>query len=184
MTKNEVFPGESQVNTQLNTVYVDISQIVIGKSSDQLKIPALGSCVGLVLYPKHSLSHDRCAIMGHIMLPESHNREDTKGRNKSDLPAKYANKAIPYMISRLQKLGYHSKTLEAKLVGGAKMFGKSSDTLDIGKENIRATKESLKLHSIPLVKEFTGGDRGMNINFVVKDYELIVTPTGGTSISL
>ncbi|MHA1993413.1 MAG: chemotaxis protein CheD [Candidatus Hodarchaeales archaeon] len=184
MTNNQPLCGEPRDRSPLNTIYVDISQIVIGHSTDQLKIPALGSCVGLVIYPKHQLSQNRCAVMGHIMLPESHDKKRTSNQSKKELPAKYSDKAIPRMIEKLQRLGFHSQALEAKLVGGAKMFGKSSDTLDIGKENIKATKNNLNLHNISLVKEFTGGDRGMNVKFIVKDYELIVTPTGSSSVTL
>ncbi len=184
MTKKLSLPDESKNDLRFNSVYVDISQIVIGYATDHLKIPALGSCVGLVIYPKHLFGESRCAIMAHIMLPEFHKRKQKKKPIKKILPAKYSDKAIPCMIDKLRNLGFQPKTYEAKMVGGAKMFGKSSDTLDIGKENVRATKINLKKHSIPLVKEFTGGDRGMNVKFIVKDYELIVTPTGGTSLIL
>ena len=184
MTKNQSVPRDQRDRSDLRTIYVDISQIVIGRSDDQLKIPALGSCVGLVIYPKNLQSPNRCAIMGHIMLPESHERKITKNQSKEELPAKYSDKAIPHMIEKLQQLGYPPKTFEAKLVGGAKMFGKSSDTLDIGKENIEASKNYLKLHKIPLAKQFTGGDRGMNVKFIVRDYKMVVTPTGGSSVIL
>ena len=70
------------------------------------------------------------------------------------------------------------------MAGGAKMFGQISKTFDIGRENSRSVKSLLKSMNIPLVKHHTGGETGMKVIFDVRNYELSVTPTGGSSIIL
>ncbi len=169
---------------QFKVIYVNISKIVIGFSNEILRIPALGSCIGLVIYPRNVTYSDRIAVMGHIMLPESRKKITTKTRTKNYPPAKYSDQAVPTMIAKLEKLGYSKRNLIAKMVGGAKMFVNNSDVLDIGRENTRATIKHLQEYKIPLVKHYTGGDRGMKVIFKVKDYEMIVTPAGGSPIIL
>lgn len=166
-----------------NERFVGIAEIEIGHSDDILKITALGSCIGLVIYP-HSINdiNLRCAVLGHIML--SHTPKPPH-KDKRDIgPAKYADKAIPTMISILEELGYHRKHLEAKMVGGARMFGSSVFSGNIGKSNAETTKEILKENNIPIAAYYTGGDTGMSVLFSVNEYMIIVKPTGGSQIIL
>jgi chemotaxis protein CheD len=184
MAQKQSAPGLLPSDSKLNIIYVEISNIVVGHTNDILKISALGSCVGLVLYPRNNTRSERCAVMGHIMLPESHRRAGQKKYNKRKYPAKYSDQAVPVMVEKLKSLGHHPKNLGAKMAGGAKMFGNSSDTFDIGIENVRMTKNVLKEMDIPLVKHYTGGNKGMNIVFIVSNSKLIVTPTGVSPITL
>ena len=59
-------------NSSINDRFVGIAEIAIGHSGDILKITALGSCIGLVIYPisVNDISQ-RCAVFGHIMLSQS-----------------------------------------------------------------------------------------------------------------
>ncbi len=163
--------------------FVGIAEIAIGHSDDILQITALGSCIGLVIYPPSvkDINH-RCAVLGHIML--SHSPEKPHIDKRDIGPAKYANKAIPTMISILEELGYHRKHLEAKMVGGARMFGASVFSGNIGKSNAETTKEILKQNNIPIAAYYIGGDTGMSVLFSVNDYMIIIKPTGGSQIIL
>lgn len=185
MAQKQTLPGLELDDSLQNFIYVEISQMAVGYINDVLKISALGSCVGLVIYPKNVKESDRCAIMGHIMLPESYERMKRKNGLKARFaPAKYSNLAVSTMVTKLERLGHKLKNLEAKMAGGAKMFGNSSDTFDIGKENVRRTKIHLSRMNIPLKNHFTGGNKGMNLVFTVRNYKLIVTPTGESPIIL
>ncbi|MFW9854868.1 MAG: chemotaxis protein CheD [Candidatus Thorarchaeota archaeon] len=164
----------------LKVNYIEIGEICLGYNNDLLIISALGSCVGLTIYPKNQVELDRCAIMGHIMLPFSSKRDSHKLKKARFSPAKYADRAVPTMVEKLENLGFNRKHLEAKMVGGAKMFGFLSDSLDVGKNNIDATKVQLRSFGIPLVGQYTGGATGMKVVFHVRDYKLIVTPTKGS----
>ena len=126
--------------------------------------------------------------MGHIMLSQTpelqkNKREDHAIKRRWG-PAKYANEAVPEMISILEKLGHKKKDFIAKMVGGAKMFNGNSTLLEIGKNNIDAVKKLLKTYSIPLKKYYTGGDKGMSVHFSVREYVLVITPSGELPITL
>jgi chemotaxis protein CheD len=175
--------------------YLDIGEIAIGHFGDLLKITSLGSCVALVIYPiTITEPRKRFAVMSHIMLPYYPSGDSTSKKLKEKNqkwhpekrygPAKYADKAVPLMISILEEHGYHRRYCEAKLVGGAKLFNKTAFTMEIGKENVFVTKNLLKNNEIPLSSYYTGGDIGMNVTFSVKDYKLIVKPTGGATVIL
>ncbi|MFW9903220.1 MAG: chemotaxis protein CheD [Candidatus Thorarchaeota archaeon] len=164
------------------THYVGIGEVKLGYSNDYLKITTLGSCIGLVIYPDDD-NQENCAVMGHIMLPKSQGREPKK---YTFGPTRFADIAIPTMIKKLvNAVGKHRrKAFVAKMIGGAEMFGYTKITLKIGKENAQVTKELLEEQNIPLIKEFTGGDTGMSVEFRVSDYSLMVRPTGGKPISI
>ncbi len=181
---SQVYSGISgTVLSGCNERFVGIAEIAIGHSGDVLKITALGSCIGLVIYPTSVDDiNQRCAVLGHIML--SHSPEKQNKEKREIGPAKYADKAIPTMITIFEELGYHKKHLKAKMVGGARMFGSSVFSGNIGKSNAETTKEMLKELDIPIAAYFTGGDTGMSVIFSVNDYKLIVKPTGGSQVIL
>lgn len=164
--------------------FVDIGETRVGFYGDLLRISSLGSCIGLILYPDDANSK-KCAVMGHIMLPKSRERDDNRPIKKYRFgPRRFADIAIPAMIKDLVKetgKGRRKKFI-AKMIGGAQMFGYTKLTLRIGEENAEMTKKLLKEAKIPLVREFTGGDTGMSVTFTVSDYLLRVRPTGGKSI--
>jgi chemotaxis protein CheD len=184
MTEKQATPVPFSRNSDYKVRYVEISKVVVGFPGEILKISALGSCVGLVIYPKNKTERTHCAVMGHIMLPKFHKKDKKKNHSPEKFPAKFADRAVLFMVSKLAEITNQNNNFEAKMAGGAKMFKKTSDTFDIGKENISATKAQLKRMGIPLAKYLTGGDRGMNITFNVETYDLVVTPTGGSSIIL
>lgn len=163
--------------------YVGIGEIAIGHENDILKISSLGSCIGLILYPKNNNFGEKIAIMGHVMLADSPKKNEKKIHNRWG-PAKYADEAVPTMIEKLEEFGIDSTRICAKLVGGANMFGHGSKSLQIGKTNEKKIKRLLSFYKIPIQKSFTGGDVGMSVRYIVKDHQLIVQPTGGQSIVL
>ncbi len=169
------------------TYYVGIGEVQLGFSVDRLRISSLGSCIGLVMYPNDD-NKKHCATMGHIMLPKSpsSSKELERSQRRSKWgPTRFADIAVPVMLKDLLKaIGYHSgrrKAIVAKMIGGAEMFGTTKLSYKIGKENTRVTKQLLKENNIKLIKEFTGGDTGMSVDFMVSDYTLRVKPTGGKS---
>lgn len=163
--------------------YVGIGEIALGYENDLLKISSLGSCIGLVLYPKNNNFCKKIAVMGHIMLAHSPKKGEKKIRNRWG-PAKYADEAVPVMIRELEKQGLHITNISAKIVGGANMFGHGSKSLQIGKNNEKMIKKLLSENKIPIDKSFTGGDVGMSVKYIVKENLLIIQPTGEQPISL
>lgn len=113
----------------------------------------LGSCIGLTLYDD-SL---KIGAMVHIMLPDSSGRKDR--------PGKYADTAIPLLISELAKLGSKKGSLVAKMAGGACMFEYFGTNLNIGERNAERVRQVLKENGIPLKKEDVGGKVGRSVTF-------------------
>ena len=173
--QSEGFLDESKSKNR----YIGIGEIALGYSGDFLMISSLGSCIGLVIYPENNEISNRCAVMGHIMLPKSRGSSKINKSTKLGKEAKYADKAIPAMIEALEGQQHNNKRFVAKMAGGAKMFGQKSETFEIGKENSRVVKSVLKSMNIPLLRYYTGGETGMRVSFDVSHYKLFVTPTGG-----
>jgi chemotaxis protein CheD len=112
----------------------------------------VGSCVALTLYSPRR----RLGMLGHIVLPKS--------RGGGDNPAKFADTAIPYMISTLQREGVLLSELSAKLTGGACMFG-DSQFQRIGESNVQATIEALEAAGIGIAGRDAGGNSGRRVCF-------------------
>lgn len=137
----------------MKIVKVGMADLNVARSPDKIKTIGLGSCVGITLYDKVS----KIGGMAHIMLPSS---------IKGDMnQAKYADTAIPRLVSKMVSMGVERRRLIAKIAGGAQMFplNGSSDVMRIGPRNIEACKEALKMAGIPLYAEDTGGNWGRTV---------------------
>jgi chemotaxis protein CheD len=114
----------------------------------------LGSCIGLTLYDERM----KTGAMVHIMLPDSAGR--------TDRPGKYADTAIPLLISELDALGSKKRSLTAKMAGGACMFEYFGANLNIGERNIQKVKSILTASQIRLASEDVGGKVGRSVTFL------------------
>jgi chemotaxis protein CheD len=139
-------------------IIVGISDMAISKAPGVIVTYALGSCVGICI--NDSVAH--IGGLSHILLPSSNSRDNTM---------KFADTAIPELISRLEKAGAHRLRMKAKIAGGAQMFtvtgAESSPLGHIGKRNVEAVKAALALLKIRIVAEDTGKDFGRSIFFNV-----------------
>jgi chemotaxis protein CheD len=112
----------------------------------------VGSCIAVVMYSPQL----RLGMMSHVVLPHAN--------GQTAFPAKFADTAVPYMLSVLLKHGAKPTGLIAKIAGGACMFG-NCKVMQIGDTNIQATIESLAAVGIPLVSQDVGGTVGRRISF-------------------
>jgi len=133
----------------------------------------LGSCIGLALLDR------RMGIAGlaHIVLPQSQG-------HAQDNPRKFADLAIPEMLSELEGIGAHRIRLEAVLVGGAAMFAVAAAGLEVGQRNEEAVRDILRSVRIPVVATATGGTRGRTIRVDVASSEVTVREAGGKDSEL
>jgi chemotaxis protein CheD len=109
----------------------------------------LGSCIGLVLLDRRT----RVAGLAHIVLPG--------GEGQPGL--KFADNAVPELVSQVVALGGRKPMLEAALVGGASMFATGGGSLEVGRRNETAVREALVRARIKVVAEATGGKRGRTV---------------------
>jgi chemotaxis protein CheD len=125
----------------------------------------VGSCVAVTLYSPRR----RLGMLGHIVLPQS--------RNTADHPAKYADTAIPYMLSTLSREGVIISELTAKIAGGACMFGNGQFSR-IGQNNVQAAIQALESAGMRVVGSDAGGNSGRRVCFDLATGVVTVTCVG------
>ena len=144
---------------QIMDIEVPMGEFVVTKVEGNLTAHAVGSCLVIALYdPKFKI-----AGMMHAMLPSSVvSRKSSVVSEAQD--AKYVDNAIDLALEKMQALGAERKDIEAKLAGGANMFGFSND---IGRGNILSARKKLKEVGIKLIGESIGGSVGRSVEFSV-----------------
>ena len=138
----------------MGTIVVGMADLKVAKHPDALTTLGLGSCVGITLYDKvHKIGG-----LAHVMLPTY------KGFEGQTI-MKFADSAIIELVKQLERIGANRNGLEAKIAGGAHMFGKSqnSDMLKIGERNAAASLAILAQLRIPVRANDTGGTHGRTI---------------------
>jgi chemotaxis protein CheD len=133
----------------------------------------LGSCIGLALLDR------RMGIAGlaHVVLPQSQGHADAN-------PRKFADLAVPELISELEAIGAGRVRLEAVLVGGASMFAVATSSLEVGQRNEAAVREQLANMRIPVKATATGGSKGRTIRVDVASSAVTVREAGGEDSEL
>jgi chemotaxis protein CheD len=151
-----------------NKIIIGIGEYTVSNNDGLIVTLGLGSCVGVCLIDKKR----KIGAMIHVMLPDSGGKDTPK-------PGKYADSGIKIVLDEMKNKGANITGLEAKIAGGAAMFGNSSKTMDIGKRNVEAIKSILKKENIKIIAEDTGGNRARSIEFNIDNSELIVKKVGG-----
>jgi|SRR5690625_201466 len=144
------------MNKAKTIVIVGIADLNTAKAPSTIRTSGLGSCVGVVIYDISK----QIAGLAHIMLPYSN-------PEKADNQYKYADTAIEILINKLIEQSASKFNLKAKIAGGAQMFQISTgtDIMRIGPRNIKAVREQLDKHRIPIIAEDVGGKSGRTIEF-------------------
>ncbi|CAG7841088.1 Chemoreceptor glutamine deamidase CheD [Clostridium haemolyticum] len=147
MSKDEVRIGIGDLNTAM--------------PPQKLITVGLGSCIGIAIYDPIK----KIGGLAHIMLPDS-----TQFSNITN-PMKFADLAIPILLSKMEKKGAIKRHLKAKIAGGASMFDFSDKSMiiDIGNRNSESVKKVLRKLGIPIVSEDTGGNKGRTMVFNTED---------------
>lgn len=148
-------PNPGQV---LEKTVVRMADYAVGGEEHVLATLGLGSCIGISLYDRFK----RVGGLVHIMLPENPGGKKT---------VKYADTAIPFLISQLEKMGAQKRRLSAKIVGGAAMFKSESGNavMQIGERNIEAVKKYLRKERIDIEASDVGKDYGRSMYFYLDD---------------
>jgi chemotaxis protein CheD len=135
---------------------------------EELVSMGIGSCVGLALLdPEQAV-----AGLAHVMLPLANAAYAA--------PAKFADRAVPALVEQTERLGASRQRLEAVLVGGAQMFGRTGLAgLDLGTRNELAVRDALARELIPVRAAATGGDRGRTVRVLAGVPSVLVREAGG-----
>ena len=137
---------------QSRAVIVSMGRMGVARETERLSSVGLGSCVAVIVFaPKQ-----RLAALAHCMLPD---RSDN-----DDIPAKFADSAVPALLGLLHDAG-GTAPYAAAIVGGASMFPAlpSEFVRDIAGSNVDAARKALADASIPLRVEDVGGHIGRSV---------------------
>lgn len=148
---------DADMAPKLEAVRVDMAEMKVESRPVEL-LTSVGSCVAVCMHdPLH-----KCGGLAHIMLPYSNDVSN------EPLPSKYADTAIPALISGIRKISGKEPRLSAKIAGGANMFANlGTENLDIGGKNVRAVRTLLSKFKIRLIGEDVGGLQGRRVIFNV-----------------
>jgi chemotaxis protein CheD len=140
------------------------------KGEDELVALGLGSCIALAL-----VDHTAGVVgLAHIVLPQAGDREASLG--------KYADSAVPELVSRMRSAGAVERRLEAVLAGGARMFAVGD--LDIGARNDAAVRAALADQQVPVRAAATGGTLGRTLRVDSGSCRVTVREAGGKTFTL
>lgn len=154
----------------MSVQHVRIAHIAVAKDGGRLVAVGLGSCVALTLYDRVK----GIGAMAHILLP------DPSAARDDSTPGRFASTAVPLLRQALTAAGARGP-LEAKLVGGAALFGSmlGSGGQQVGERNVEATRKALVTLRIPIVASETGGASGRTVSFDVTDGSVEVRSVRG-----
>jgi chemotaxis protein CheD len=157
----------------LEEVRVEMAEMKIERIPVVL-VTSVGSCVAICIHEPMN----RFGGLAHVMLPRA-------ASDSRFIPSKYADTAVPLMVDAIEKFGGNSRSLSAKIAGGADMFSTlRCGSLKIGQENIQATRQALQTEGIRLVGEDVGGTSGRRVSFNVSDGSVIVQSLNGVEKKL
>jgi chemotaxis protein CheD len=144
---------------------VGMADLAVASSPMKLVTIGLGSCVGVALYDQRA----KVGGLAHIMLPKSN------GPFVSN-PAKFADTALPLLVTKMQECGAVHRRLTAKLAGGAQMFrlDRPTETMRIGERNAVAILQWLENARIPVLAKDTGGNWGRTVELDTGTGEFLV----------
>jgi chemotaxis protein CheD len=131
----------------------------------------VGSCIAIALYS----SQLRLGMLSHVVLP--------RATGPTAYPAKFADTAVPHMLTALERLSVRRDGLVARIAGGACMFG-SCKMMQIGDANADAVIEALDAAKIRIVGRDVGGTIGRRIRFELATGCLTVERIGHPSITI
>jgi len=144
-----------------SSINIGISDWKTNRGEGILATYALGSCVGICLYDKTV----KLGGLSHIMLPDSRSVNEQAALNRM----KFADTAIPDMLSKMLQMGAVKARITAKIAGGALMFATASDKFNIGDRNVAAVKAKLQELKIPVISQDTGLNFGRTVFFYTED---------------
>lgn len=151
-------------------IKVGIADMNIAFTPDRIITVGLGSCIGIALY-------DRINLIGglvHIMLPDSTQFSSINN------PLKFADLAIPILITKMESMGARRNNIKAKISGGASMFNFSDKKMimDIGSRNNIAVRKTLEKLTIPIVSQDVGGNKGRTMIFDTSSGVVLIRTVG------
>ncbi|WP_304543426.1 chemotaxis protein CheD [Sulfurimonas microaerophilic] len=135
-----------------NATFIHVGQLHVDRTPAKIST-VLGSCVAVCLYDTKNC----IGGMNHYLLPFWNG-------NGLQSP-KFGNISIPKLIESMIERGADTKTMQAKIFGGAALNINATNNMLIGEKNIMVAREILKEYKIAIVAEDVGKQQGRKIQF-------------------
>ncbi|NUO37474.1 MAG: chemotaxis protein CheD [Gemmatimonadaceae bacterium] len=147
-------------------IRVKVADYAVARGPQVIATIGLGSCVAIALYDRDT----QIGALAHILLPNQAMSRETGN------PAKFPDTIVPLMLEQMREMGTRHARVQAKIVGGASMFGQlvSATGINVGERNVAATREALAASGVPIIAEDTGLDYGRSVYFHLADGRLEV----------
>lgn len=140
--------------SERESFYLHAGQLLVSATPSAVTT-ILGSCVAVCLWDR------RLSIGGlnHYLLPH------WAGEGHSS--PRFGNVAIELLLRQLQELGCQTRSLEAKLFGGACVIGsfRQNDGDHLGAKNVELARRVLAGHRIPVAAQDVLGNKGRKLIF-------------------
>lgn len=177
-------------NRLVNSLSVGLGELLVSKDPEKpLMASALGSCVAICAYDLQA----KVGALAHVVLPNApvsvRFNGNGNGNGNDPAPGKYADRALPEMIARLEKLGASRDRLVFKLAGGAAVLSGSNllgstggalpGRLDIGRRNVQGVLNALYQAGFFPTAADLGGSAGRNVLFWPSNGKMHVKTFGG-----
>lgn len=151
---------------------VDMGEIVVTNQACELA-STVGSCIAACIYDEMK----NIGGMAHIVLPFQRGNKNNHGKGK------FANIAIPTLLTRMKARGSKRQNLIFKIAGGANMFPSiKKNVLNIGDENTRAVIKLIEKEGLSLKAKDVGGHKGRKIHFDVASGSISIERINGETI--
>lgn len=154
----------------MEIIKVKIADLAVMQGDGLLITVGLGSCVGIALYD----GQVKVAGLAHILLSDSNAFSKNLGFN----PGKYADTAIPILISAMEKRGSHISRMVAKIAGGSMLFNFNTSSPPVGVKNTEAVRNILLKYNLPVISEDVGGNYGRTMKLFVDTGEVLISTIG------
>ena len=151
-----------------NEIEVRIGEMQVAKAPVILK-SLLGSCVAVILYDKIN----RVGGLAHIFLP----KKSMNPKNEVHPDSRYADTAVPRLLSEVLQIGAEKRNLVAYMVGGNKVLTvkKASSGPTVAEQNIIASQEAIAKENLFMINLGVSKDTGskVKINLSTGDIEVL-----------
>lgn len=158
------------------TVMVGLGEVKVSQDPDTvLACLGLGSCVAVSVFDPVA----KVGAMAHVVLPKSNGKT-------GDRAGRYADVAVPLLLSNIRELGAQDSRLEIVLAGGAQMSLAPGlgTAFKIGEDNIAAVLAVLQGEGLSPKSAETGGSRGRTMRLYIESGKVTVASAGQKDIEL
>lgn len=146
-----------------NTLSVNLGEIQTSNKPDVwLVAHALGSCVAVCAFDPIA----KIGAMAHVVLPSIPGFMSQNGK-LDESPGKYADRAVPNLIRRIEAMGGDRTRIQFKTVGGSAILssGRPTSRLDVGQRNAQSVLAALQNEGFFPVAAELGGKQGRTLYF-------------------